>query len=140
MGDKEEVTAAIEGYYRANLAGESREGFWVQDERVIAMHPRGGRQTGWKEVGVAERSWPEKLKTWVYKDLELRDVVIHVRGDLAWAVFTVRVKLHVADEEPLPMEVRVSNVYERHGSEWLIVMHHDSITDLDVLRRLRDLQ
>jgi ketosteroid isomerase-like protein len=140
MEDKEAVRASIEAYYQANLSGESRERFWVHDDRVIAMHPQGGRQTGWNEIGPTERAWPRKREKWVYKNAELRDMAIHVQGDIAWAAFSVHVELHVPDQEPLPMAVRVSNVYERQGAEWLIVLHHDSITDLEVLHRLQELQ
>ena len=112
----------------------------MHDERVVAMHPQGGMLVGWGDVGAAEQGWPERLKTWVYKNIQLLDMTIEVQGNVAWAVFTERVDLHVPGRDPLPMEVRVSNVYERHGSEWLIIMHHDSITDLDVLHKLQELQ
>jgi ketosteroid isomerase-like protein len=140
MPDEAAIRASIVAYYHANLRGESRERFWVHDGRVIAMHPQGGRQRGWDEIGATERAWPQKRAKWVYKNAELRDMAIHVNGDVGWAAFTVHVELHVPNQEPLSMVVRVSNVYERHGAEWLIVLHHDSITDLDVLQKLQTLQ
>ncbi len=140
MEAEKEVRAALDAYYQANLTGESREGFFVQDNRVTTMHPQGGRQTGWAEVGAAERRWSSEQKMWLYRNAELRDVAINVVGDVAWAAFMVHVELEVADEEPLVMDVRVTNVYEKHGSEWLIALHHDSITDIEVLQRLQSLQ
>jgi ketosteroid isomerase-like protein len=138
MGAKDEIRMVMDAYYRAGEEGKSRAEFFVQDERVTAMHPGGGRLVGWEAVTAPYRSEPTGPQP--HRTIELRDVAINVVGNVAWVVFIEHLVEEVPGEPSLVMDIRVSNVYEKHGSEWLIALHHDSLPDARVLHRLQTLR
>lgn len=137
MGASEEVREAVDAYYEAFSKGESREKFFVHDDRVTTLHVAGGRQTGWEEVaGVLQAA---ARMSWLPTKIELRDVTVNVVRDVAWVVFIEHIEYaegEVVGEEPLEIDVRVTNVYEKQGSEWLIALHHCSIPDIEQLESL----
>ena len=139
MDPKQEIKAAMDAYYAAGEKNESRARFFVCDDRVTAMHPGGGRLVGCEEVTAPYRTEAPRGKR-PNRTIELRDLAINVVGDVAWVVFMEHLEEEVPGEEPLVMDIRVSNVYEKHGSEWLIALHHDSLPDPKALHRLQTLR
>jgi ketosteroid isomerase-like protein len=135
---EKEIQAVMNAYYQAGEKGESRGRFFVHDERVTAMHPGGGRLVGWEDVTAPYQSEPAGPKP--NRTIELRDVAVNVVGDVAWVVFIEHLVEEVPGESPLVMDIRVSNVYEKHGSDWLIALHHDSLPDAQALHRLQTLR
>jgi ketosteroid isomerase-like protein len=138
VGAHDEIKAAMKAYYEAGAKGESRARFFVRADYVTAMHPGGGRLIGWEEV-TAPYKEPLSSES-PSRTIEIRDLAINVRGDVAWAIFLEHLEEKVPGEPPLVMDIRVSNIYEKHGSEWLIALHHDSLPDAQALNRLQTLR
>jgi ketosteroid isomerase-like protein len=138
MAAQDEIKAAMKAYYEAGAKGESRARFFVRSDYVTAMHPGGGRLVGWEEVTAPYKEPPSSESP--SRTIEIRDLVINVRGNIAWAIFLEHLEEQVPGEPPLVMDIRVSNIYEKHGPDWLIALHHDSLPDAQALHRLQTLR
>lgn len=108
---------------------------WSHDAGVTTLHPIGGRDIGWAAV---RGSFEQVAKLASKGKVELKDQLIHVVGDLAYEVGIEYGQLTLAGEL-VPIEHRVTNIYQRLAGEWKMVHHHTDISPemIDVLRRLQ---
>src|SRR6516164_6623491 len=93
---------------------------WSHNPDVSTMHPVGGTEVGWDEIGA---SWENLAKICSNGRVELRDQRIYGGEDLAYETGTEHVNVMMAKDEA-QADLRVSNVYRREGSEWKMVHHH----------------
>ncbi len=55
----------------------------------------------------------------------ISDVDVHVEGDLAWVTCTENILSHARGQIAVTT-LQATNVFERRGGEWLMVLHHAS--------------
>ena len=97
---------------------------WSHDADVTAMHPIGGRQLGWNQVG---DSWQQVAKIASDGRVTPGDQLIRVIGDAAYELGTEHVALTLAGDS-VRTEVRVTNIYRREAGAWRIVHHHTDVS------------
>uniref|UniRef100_A0A0D6R7S7 F-box domain-containing protein n=1 Tax=Araucaria cunninghamii TaxID=56994 RepID=A0A0D6R7S7_ARACU len=107
-------------YYRIlkakNIGDMSR--FWLKADYVKCIHPGGRILTGYDAV---IESFEPPAFNWNQRyDCQLRDVRVRVLGDMAWV--TLKEYVNAASEPFL-----VTNIYEVHNGQWLMVHHHSSL-------------
>ena len=108
---------------------------WAHDGSVSAMHPIGGRDTGWDQVR-ASFEGVGSIATGGH--VELVDQKLQVADDMAYEVGVERGHATMAGEN-VTFEQRVTNVYRREAGTWKIVHHHTDLSAdmVDLLARLQ---
>jgi ketosteroid isomerase-like protein len=140
MSSEDEVRNASKQFYAAlnrmaNGDASSLAASWSHGPTVTVMHPIGGRQVGWDAVRV---SFEQVAQLAADGQIELKDQLIHVAGDLAYEVGREQGRVTLAGH-PIALEYRVTNIYQREAGLWKMIHHHTdtSPTMLDVLSRLQ---
>ncbi len=140
MTADDEVKAASERFYAAlnrMLNGDAggMTGIWSEGPTVTTMHPIGGRETGWEQVG---KSWEQVAALASDGRVEIADQFIRVMGDAAYELGVERGQFSLGGET-LSIEWRVTNIYHRESRRWSIVHHHTDLspTMIDALGRLQ---
>ncbi len=120
----EAVRAANERFYHAfeSLSLSEMAPLWVHEERVACVHPGWPRLTGWEAV---RDSWDAIFRNTREMRFTVTDLQVEVRGDLAWVVCTENI-LSEARGNLSVTAILATNVFERHGGDWLLVHHHAS--------------
>lgn len=139
MSTEDEVRNSSDRFYAAlnrmaNGNAGSLKDIWSNSKTVTTLHPIGGRQIGWDEV---RGSFDQVAQLAADGNIELKDQLIHVSGDLAYEVGVEKGRFMLAGEE-VNIEIRVTNIYKRETGEWKIVHHHTDTSPamLDILSRL----
>jgi ketosteroid isomerase-like protein len=124
MTDSEAVRAANRDFYAAFEALErgAMERVWLHSVRVQCTHPGWRRLTGYAAV---MGSWERIFESTIEMRFDLTGVEVTVNGDLAWVVCTENITAKTLDG-PSRARVEATNVFERHGGQWLLVHHHGS--------------
>ncbi len=143
MSNEDEVRNASKQFYAGlnrmvNGDAGPLADIWLHGEAVTAMHPIGDRQVGWDAV----RSSFEKVAQMASDGkVELRDQIIRVVGDVAYEAGVEQGHLRLAGQ-PVAIEHRVTNIYQREAGRWKMIHHHTDISPgmLDVLSRLQPRQ
>lgn len=140
MSAEAEVRNASTEFYAAlnrmaNGDAGSLSDVWSHGDRVTAMHPIGGRQIGWDAV---RESFEQVAGVAADGDIRLEDQVIRVYGDTALEVGNERGSFTLGGD-PVEIDHRVTNVYQRDDGAWKIVHHHTDTSPamLDVLGRMQ---
>ena len=86
MTAQDEVRKASEKFYEglnrmANGDASALTDIWSHSGDVTTMHPIGGREVGWDKV---RESWEQVAKIASDGQIELRDQIIQVAGDMAY--------------------------------------------------------
>lgn len=119
------VAAANLAFYRA-LEGRNlshMDSVWSHEDEVTCVHPGWHRLDGWSEV---RRSWENifaNSRAWTVACEEIR---IAVAGELAWVACVEVIRPFGMGEEDAAAHMQATNVFRRHGGEWLLVHHHAS--------------
>jgi ketosteroid isomerase-like protein len=140
MSGENEVRKASEQFYAAlnrmaNGDAGSLADVWSHSVSVTAMHPIGGRQVGWDNVG---ESFQQVAQIASQGRIRLDDQMIQVTGDMAYELGVERGQATFAGQQ-VTLEHRVTNIYRREAGSWKMVHHHTDLSPamLDVLSRLR---
>lgn len=140
MTAQDEVGKASEKFYvglnrMVNGDASALTDIWSHSGDVTTMHPIGGREVGWDKV---RESWEQVAKIASDGQIELRDQIIEVAGDMAYELGIEKGQFRLAGEQ-VTIEHRVTNIYRYEMREWKIVHHHADVspTMLDVLSRLQ---
>lgn len=140
MSAESEVRKASELFYAAlNRMGNGVLGamaqVWSHASQVTAMHPIGGRTTGWDAV---RDSFDQVAGLAKDAKIGLKDQYIQVIGDVAYELGVEFGTFMMAGHE-VDLEHRVTNIYRREGGAWKVVHHHTdtSAAMLEVLSRLQ---
>jgi ketosteroid isomerase-like protein len=123
-GDAEPVRGANARFYRAfeSLTLDEMDAVWVHGDHVACVHPGWPRLTGWEAV---RESWATIFQNTVEMRFTITDVRVDVRADVAWVLCTENI-LSQARGGLAVTSILATNVFERHGAEWLLVHHHAS--------------
>jgi ketosteroid isomerase-like protein len=139
MAIEDEVRAASEKFYSAlnrMLSGDAGPlgDIWSHSATVTTMHPIGGREVGWDQVG---RSWEQLAKLATQGQVRLSDQFIQVAGDMAYELGVEHPQLTLGGQ-PVTGDIRVTNIYRRESGAWKIVHHHTDTAQsmIDVLSHL----
>ena len=140
MSIEDEVRKASEQLYAAlnrMLNGDAAPlaDIWSHSAAVTTMHPIGGRQVGWDEV---RESWEQLAPIATGGQVELRDQIIQVAGDVAYELGVEHGQAKLAGQQ-VTIEHRVTNIYRREAGGWKTVHHHTDVSPamLDVLSRVQ---
>ncbi len=124
MSDREQVLEANRAFYQAfqSLEIEKMERVWLQEPHIVCIHPGWRRLSGW---GPIMETWERIFESTFEMSFELSDVEVMLSGDLA--VVTVQENLTQRDYDGMARTVvMATNVFERVGSRWCLVLHHGS--------------
>jgi len=97
---------------------------WFHDDHVRCVHPGWNLLMGWDAV---RQSWDAIFKNSGEMRFSISDVDVQVDGSLAWVTCTENILSHARGQIAVT-RLLATNVFERHGAEWLMVHHHASHT------------
>lgn len=119
-----QVEEANARFYRAfeSLNLQEMDGVWAKGEHVKCVHPGWGLLTGWESV---RASWEAIFKNTGEIRFSLTDVRVEVQGSLAWVTCGENILSQVGGNISAAT-VLATNIFERHGTEWLLIHHHAS--------------
>jgi ketosteroid isomerase-like protein len=122
--DREEVLKVNQRFYEAlgRRDLELMDAVWVKDSRVGCVHPGWIMLQGWEAI---RQSWENVFDPRDQLNVRLSNVNVEVRGDVAWV--TCIQELIYLRRNPIMVNISQStNIFERHESGWLMVLHHAS--------------
>jgi ketosteroid isomerase-like protein len=119
-----EVEEANNRFYRAieNLDLGAMDQVWSHGDHVRCVHPGWGLLEGWEAV---RGSWEAIFKDTREMRFTLEDVQIRIGGDLAWLTCTESILSQEGGNISVTT-VLTTNLFERDGGEWRMVLHHAS--------------
>jgi ketosteroid isomerase-like protein len=126
MAVEDEIRQASEQFYAAltrmlNGDPEPMMEVWSHGSDVTAMHPTGGRETGWEEV---RASWEQVGQGFSDGQVSIEDlVVVPLSDDVVYTLGTEHGQAKLEDET-FGIDWRVTNIYRREEGEWKMVHHH----------------
>ena len=111
-------------FYRAieSRDMEAMDGLWLHADHVRCVHPGWCLLSGWEAV---RQSWDAILKDSRELRFTLSDVQIQVEGSLAWVTGTENILSQLQGNISVTA-VLATNIYERTGTRWRLVLHHAS--------------
>jgi len=130
MAVEDEVRQASEQFYEALNRAINGDPVpiievWSHGSDVTAMHPLGGRETGWEEV---RASWEQVAQGFSDGQVSIEDlVVVPLSDDVAYTLGTEHGQAKLG-EETVSIDWRVTNIYRREEGEWNIVHHHTDVS------------
>jgi ketosteroid isomerase-like protein len=129
MSTEDGVRTASNQFYAAlnRMAGgdaSSMSEVWSHDAAATAMHPIGGRQSGWDAVKAA---FDQVAALASAGHVALSDQLIQVCGDVAWESGVEQGELTIAGKK-VPIGHRVTNVYRREAGGWRMIHHHTDVS------------
>ena len=124
MSDKDAVREANAGFYRAfeSLDVERMEAVWLQVPHIVCIHPGWRPLSGW---GPIMHSWERIFDSTFEMKFETSEIQLLVSGDVAIIVVQENLTQRGYDGI-IRSTVLATNVFERAGGEWKMVLHHGS--------------
>lgn len=119
-----EVVEANARFYRAfeGLDIQEMEAVWAKGDHVKCVHPGWALLVGWEAV---RTSWETIFKNTVEMRFSLSGVSAHVAGNLASVTCTENILSQVQGNISVT-SILATNLFERHGTTWLMIHHHAS--------------
>jgi ketosteroid isomerase-like protein len=119
-----EVEEANLRFYRAfeSMNVVEMDRVWVRRDYVRCIHPGWGLLEGWDAV---RQSWEAIFKNSGEMRFSLSDVQVRVDGNLGWVICTENILSELRGTIAVTT-VLATNVFERHGRDWLLIHHHAS--------------
>ena len=124
MSESDEVMQAHAAFYEAfhSLDSEQMERVWLQDPRIVCIHPGWRKLVGW---GPVMASWERIFENVFEMQFELGEADVMISGDLA--VVVVEESLTQRGYDGIShSRVLATNVFERVGERWYMILHHGS--------------
>ncbi len=124
MSDREAIVKANQDFYRAfqSLDLEQMENVWLKDRQIVCIHPGWRKLSGW---GPVMNSWEKIFENVFEMKFELGQVEVLLSGGLAVVVVEENLTQH-GYEGTMKTSVLTTNVFERVGNQWFLVVHHGS--------------
>ena len=124
MSDRDLVLAANRAFYDAfeSLDAEKMEDVWLRDPRIICIHPGWRKLSGW---GPIMTSWERIFDNVFEMKFELGEMEVMISGDLA-IMIVEEILTQRGYDGTQRSTVLSTNVFERVGHKWYMVMHHGS--------------
>jgi ketosteroid isomerase-like protein len=130
MALEDEIRQASEQFYAAlNRAINGDPGpmmeVWSHGSDVTAMHPLGGRETGWEEV---RASWEQVAQVFSEGQVSLDGLmIVPLSDDVVYTLGTENGQAKLGDET-VGVDWRATNIYQHEGGEWKMVHHHAEVS------------
>ena len=130
MAVEDEIRQASEQFYAAlnrTINGDSGSMMevWSHGSDVTALHPLGGRETGWREV---RASWEQVAQGFSDGQVSIEGlVVVPLSDEVAYTLGTEQGQATLGDER-VGIDWRVTNIYRREEGEWKMVHHHTDVS------------
>jgi ketosteroid isomerase-like protein len=129
MSANDEVRKVSDQFYAAlnRMAGgeiNTMGNIWLHNDLVTAMHPIGGRETGWDAVS---GSFNGVAKIAIGGKVGLMNQLIRVIGDVAYEVGSEEGEIKISGKR-VKIDQRVTNIYQKEGGSWKLVHHHADIS------------
>ena len=124
MNDREAVVAANSAFYEAfeSLDIERMQAVWLQDPRIVCIHPGWRKLLGW---GPVMMSWERIFEGAFEMKFDLGEMDVIISGDLAVVILEENLTQRGYDGISRS-QVLTTNVFERSGDRWLMILHHGS--------------
>ena len=124
MSDQEQVLEANQRFYQAfeSLEIEKMEQIWLQAPHIVCIHPGWRRLSGW---GPIMESWEQIFQSTFEMKFDLTDAEVTLHGDIAIVVAQENLTQRGYDGGTRSV-VQATNVFERTGNRWYLVLHHGS--------------
>ena len=124
MSDKEAIRQANRAFYDAfeSLEVERMEKIWLQEPHIVCIHPGWHPLSGW---GPIMHSWERIFDSTFEMTFEISEVQLLQDGNLAVVVVQENLTQRGYDGTA-KSTVLATNVFERSGTEWKMVLHHGS--------------
>ena len=124
MSDQEDVVNANRDFYRAfeSLDVEKMENVWLKDRQIVCIHPGWRKLSGW---GPVMESWERIFEGAFEMTFELGEIDVMISGDIAVVIVEEDLTQRGYDGVTRS-QVLATNVFERMGTRWFLVMHHGS--------------
>jgi len=124
MPDRDAVLAANRAFYDAfeSLDAGKMEAGWLRDPRIICIHPGWRKLKGW---GPIMASWERIFDNVFEMKFDLGEMDVMISGNLAIVVVEENLTQRSYDGATRS-QVLATNVFERAGENWFIVMHQGS--------------
>jgi len=119
-----EIQETNERFYRALETRdlEAMEAIWLHADHVRCVHPGWGLLSGWDSV---RQSWEAIFKDSRELRFTLSDLQVQIEGGLAWVTGTENILSQLQGNISVTA-MQATNVYERRGTRWRMVLHHAS--------------
>jgi hypothetical protein len=120
----EDVLRLNERFYQALEGGNLglMEEIWVKDSRAKCIHPGWPMLWGWEAI---RQSWKNIFEAGGPIKIQISNVAVEISGDLAWVTCIEHISHIIRDQIQMGM-AQTTNIFERHGSGWLMIHHHTS--------------
>ena len=120
----ENVLRVNEVFYRALETGDLdlMEKVWVKDERAKCVHPGWPMLFGWEAI---RQSWKNIFDLGGPMKIQTSNAAVEISHDLAWVTCIEQISHLIRDQIETTL-AQATNIFERHGSTWLIIHHHAS--------------
>ncbi len=124
MTDREAVLEANREFYRAfeSLELGRMERVWMREQKIVCVHPGWRRLVGW---GPVMTSWQRIFAGAFEMTFDIRDPSVTVSGDLGVVIVEENLTQRGYDGM-MRSQVLATNVFERVGGDWLMILHHGS--------------
>jgi ketosteroid isomerase-like protein len=124
MSARDEVIEANRAFYRAfeSLDTDNMETVWLRDPKIACIHPGWRKLSGW---GPIMTSWERIFESAFEMKFEMREEEVIIGGDIA-VVITEENLTQRGYDGVTRSQVLATNVYERVGQKWWLVLHHGS--------------
>jgi ketosteroid isomerase-like protein len=126
--DAEAVRTANAAYYAAFSSRDigAMAALWARSDSAAAVHPFSrAPAVGWAAV---RRSYEEAFARFAEVSAAMGEPHIAVRQGVAWVVGTETLRGRRPSGEAANVTALATNVLERQGDGWLMVLHHASGT------------
>lgn len=124
MSDRNAVVEANRAFYRAfeTLDAEQMEQVWMRDAKIVCIHPGWRKLSGW---GPVMNSWERIFESAFKMKFQVNELEVFLDGNIAVVVTEENLTQHGYDGISRS-QVLATNVYERSGQKWWLVLHHGS--------------
>jgi len=124
MSDREAVLEANRAFYRAfeSLDIDEMAEVWLKEPNIVCIHPGWPKLSGW---GPVMESWARIFDSAFEMKFELDEIEVLVSGDIAVAVIGENIT-QSGYEGRAQSRVLATNVFQRAGNKWWLVIHHGS--------------
>jgi ketosteroid isomerase-like protein len=133
MAGVREVLEANQRFYRAlnALDLEAMEGLWSHGGFVRCVHPGWELIVGWEAV---RASWEGIFRASAESPhtVEAADAAVRAVSGLGWVSCIERIQMR---GRPASLAV-ATNLFEREGERWLMILHHASLLPMAVAEPL----
>jgi ketosteroid isomerase-like protein len=124
MSDHAAIIEANRAFYRAfeSLDIDNMERVWLRDAKIVCIHPGWRRLSGW---GPIMNSWTRIFDSAFEMKFEVTEIEVVLQSDVA-VIVTEENLTQRGYDGVTRTQVLATNVFERVGQQWWLVLHHGS--------------